>query len=310
MQLIWSKNIQPATYLKATRFSMLQKEFSPIVVDRCSIKEGDKVLDVGCGTGCFVKFLSESTSNVSYYGIERDSNFIENAEKAKGNNSFKIQHGNAFELPYESGFFDAVVSHTFFNCVEFPKIAMKEMIRVAKEDAIIGSVTSVTNSLMLHNKGKYPDEVKWIERLDELQKEFIFCLESVGVGPISLNKGICTEDMPYFFKESGLKDISTLPIAYSFSLSDSNIKYRDKKQYIEDIYKGEIERCLGVRELVGFQEKFNKSYLDEYMELLKKRYEFWINHLDDNSVWDWFSGISILVTGRKRKDEKDNGFTF
>lgn len=298
--MIWSKNVQPALYLKATRFSMLQKEFLPLVLDKCEITNGTQVLDVGCGTGCFAKFLSEGSFGVNYTGIEIDSNFAEKKEIMKGNNTFLWVCGNAYEMPFDNDTFDTIVSHTFFNCVEFPKRALSEMIRVAKKDAIVASVTSVANSNMLHNIGVYPEGLGWPKRLKELQRELMLALESIGIGPTSLNQGVCTEDMPIFFKENGLEEVSTLPLPYSFSLSDTRFTITEKKEYIWNIYQGEIERVEGAKELLGLKKNFSDLKLKEYEELLKVRYEFWMNHLDDNCVWDWFSGLSILVVGKKR----------
>lgn len=42
------------------------------------IREGDKVIDIGCGTGELLRYLP---TNISYYGFDRNSAYIETARK-------------------------------------------------------------------------------------------------------------------------------------------------------------------------------------------------------------------------------------
>lgn len=297
--MIWSEHFQPIEFLRATRFAMLPKEYSPIVVERCNIKPYSKVLDVGCGTGCFAKFLSASTFNVEYTGIDKDRNFINNAERLEVTNTFKLFEGNAYELPFENESFDTVVSHTFFNCIEFPRIAIDEMKRVLKKGGVIGTVTSISNQRMLKYKGNYPDNCEWVDRLNSIERDFIIALEKIGMGPSTINKGLQTEGIPCFFAENNLRDISVLPIAYAFSLSDIKFTLQEKEFYIKNIYIGDCERVDGAMSVQDFKMLFSKEMANEYKELLKKRYMFWESNLSDNKVWDWMSGTSILVTGKK-----------
>jgi cyclopropane fatty-acyl-phospholipid synthase-like methyltransferase len=61
------------------------KRFS--VLHEVGIKDGDSILDVGCGFGDFRSFLAESC-NTDYIGIDMNSDFIEIAKSKHPNSKF------------------------------------------------------------------------------------------------------------------------------------------------------------------------------------------------------------------------------
>lgn len=297
----WSKVVQPPQYLSATRQSYLNIEFSALVAQHCGVFNGSNVLEVGCGNGCFSKYLSREVSNVTFAGLDRDTILLSNGEKVYGNNSIAYVEGSAFELPFNDNEFDAVYSHTFFNCVNLPNMAMGEMKRVVKNGCPITSVTSMSLQYEAWYPGDYPYECKWNDTIPRLMKEMVVALKKLSLDPYSLNCGISTSYMPVFFSKSDLKDISIFPVSRAFSLSDASIDIHDKRQYIENLYVGECARIQGAMEYDGFLAFFSKEKCNEYMRELKERHDFWLDHLDDNKIWDWFGSSSLLVSGYCKK---------
>ncbi len=299
--MLWSQYIQNAHDLDATRQILLNTEWGESLKNRCKIQDSSKVLEIGCGTGCFTEFISKYTQNVDFYGLDRDNNFIKQAKRVKGDNRVHYICCSAYDLPFKDNEFDTVFSFTFFNCVEDPYTSIKELKRAAKKGATISSITAMSfDSTMLYG-GNYPSNCKWNDELKELNKEYMIALEASGLGAHSISKGISTAEMPQFFCENGLKRISIFPLGYAFSLSDASIPYVEKETYIKNLYLGQIKRLDALSNYPKFIGLFPKNKIEFLKELLSKKKNFWLDNLEDNSIWEWVGGSMLLVTGVNEK---------
>ena len=70
----------PKIYSKVTLFLRGKKTTQEFVNKYVKPKAGDKILDIGCGPGDALQFLSE----VEYYGFDMDRGYIETAKKRYG----------------------------------------------------------------------------------------------------------------------------------------------------------------------------------------------------------------------------------
>lgn len=70
------------------------------------VKPGDKVLDLGCGNGRFYGELAYR--GAEYWGLDSSQKLIDIAAKNHPEAQFSV--GSAFDLPYESEFFDKIYS--------------------------------------------------------------------------------------------------------------------------------------------------------------------------------------------------------
>lgn len=98
------------------------------------MKPTDTVLDIGCGQGSLIKFLSDRVYTV--IGIDYPSNRFPNVlTKTSHVNTYYI-YGNAEFIPTTERFDVAVCSHV---CHELsrPQIVLHETYRVLKKDGII-----------------------------------------------------------------------------------------------------------------------------------------------------------------------------
>ncbi len=102
------------------------------------VKEGDKVLDFGCGNGRLLEILKDK--NMSYAGVDVSRKLIDLAKEKYpdfAGNFTKISGSDS--LPFPDDFFNKVVSIAVFH--HFPKKYAKEMAkelyRVMKKDGIL-----------------------------------------------------------------------------------------------------------------------------------------------------------------------------
>ena len=142
----WSSFFQNPEFLEKTRMYILNEDMRDLVTEKLNLRPGMKVLDIGCGTGAFTRYLARSSKAVTFTGLDLDPDFVKEANRLIPDDSsctFDFIQGDATSLPFEANSFDAVVSHTFFNSMPRYREALREMIRVCRENGTIASMTSM-----------------------------------------------------------------------------------------------------------------------------------------------------------------------
>lgn len=132
------------------------------------LNPGEKILDVGCGTGRYAKIFSGN----QYFGVDNNPQYIEYA-KSKNGGIFGVMDAAKLNFPDES--FDYVISIQVFHHLSDEEVrkTVKEMQRVLKGDGkiyITDAVTpSVTNfvgySLFKLDRGKHTRKLSELNKL-------------------------------------------------------------------------------------------------------------------------------------------------
>jgi ubiquinone/menaquinone biosynthesis C-methylase UbiE len=115
----------------AGKFREIGDQQVSLLVDRAGLKEGDKVLDVGCGIGRIALPLSRSFPGLRYSGFDIVSYGVEWAsKKLRGFNSFELKHvdvynsfynprgkesPDAFIFPFPSNHYDLAFATSVFT---------------------------------------------------------------------------------------------------------------------------------------------------------------------------------------------------
>ena len=100
------------------------------------IKEGDKILDLGCGNGRLYELLKNKP--IDYYGIDNSEKLIEIAKSRYPNINFQV--ADALNLPFPENFFDKVVSVAVFHHIPSKDLRLqflKEIKRTLKPGGIL-----------------------------------------------------------------------------------------------------------------------------------------------------------------------------
>lgn len=90
------------------------------------IKKAERVLDVGCGTGLFLREISTQASFV--VGVDFSFNMLKEAKKRF--EGAGLVSADADNLPFLDGSFDLVVSLTLLQNMPYPERTILEMFRV------------------------------------------------------------------------------------------------------------------------------------------------------------------------------------
>ncbi|MGB8706782.1 MAG: methyltransferase domain-containing protein [Dehalococcoidia bacterium] len=115
------------------------KDVRVCVVELSGVKAGDRVLDVGCGTGDQV-FHYEQKGAIAT-GVDRNPNMIELAERNRKRQGFKstFRIASATELPFPDGYFNCASISLALHEMEKDERnkAVSEMKRVVKKKGVL-----------------------------------------------------------------------------------------------------------------------------------------------------------------------------
>jgi SAM-dependent methyltransferase len=137
------------TYIPALRFHFATGLYDPVVrwttreaafkaalVAGLAPRDGERILDLGCGTGTLAIAISRAAPGAAVVGIDADDSTLARAraKQARSGTSVQWQRGLAQELPFRDGAFDAVVSSLFFHHLLRPdkRAALAEIARVIR----------------------------------------------------------------------------------------------------------------------------------------------------------------------------------
>jgi SAM-dependent methyltransferase len=111
------------------------RRLAPLFVTFAGVTEGDRVLDVGSGTGA-LSAVAAAVESVRVTGIEASPAYVRYAqEHADG----RFEVGDALALPFPDDAFDRTVSMLVLNFVPDAAAALQQMIRVTRPGGVVAA---------------------------------------------------------------------------------------------------------------------------------------------------------------------------
>jgi ubiquinone/menaquinone biosynthesis C-methylase UbiE len=112
--------------------SVIDQEEAKLITSMVPAGDGNKLLDVGCGTGHFARLMAKLGYDV--YGLDVSAAMLVEAKKRGGGRYFL---GDAGELPHRDASFYAASAFTLLEFVDDPEGVISEMIRVSKKIVVV-----------------------------------------------------------------------------------------------------------------------------------------------------------------------------
>lgn len=292
----WSVYFQRPEFLEHSRMFLILPEYEPLVRKWCGVRDGIRILDVGCGTGYFTRILTQGGEAVSAVGLDQEEAFIRYARDAAAHLPVEFVLGDALKLPFEDDSFDLVVSHTFFTSISDPEKAMAEMKRVLKPGGMIASITTMSFSPCVIEMGVYPETCTWYKPLQRLTVKLYTAYERLL--PLKTYiPGVKPNKMPRFFADQGLSQICAYPIGKISSWSNAAIPAEQKLAWLALYYRSEADRLAEFMELPEMEAHFSEEDAARFMALLDEKCAWLEANTDENTIWDWNGGTNLLLTG-------------
>jgi ubiquinone/menaquinone biosynthesis C-methylase UbiE len=115
------------------------QRLAPLFIDFAGVDEGEKILDVGCGTGSLTLALARAAELSEIVAIDYSPVFVEEAMRRTTDTRIKVQQADACALPFEGGTFDRALALLVLHFVPDPGQAVTEMRRVVRPGGVIAA---------------------------------------------------------------------------------------------------------------------------------------------------------------------------
>lgn len=118
------------------RWTMPERAFKSALIEQARLEDGQRILDVGCGTGTLLIMMKEACPGIEAVGVDGDPNILGIAgfKIEQGGFSIEVREAMAFELPFPDAHFDRVVSSLVLHhlTTEDKTRALMEIYRVLR----------------------------------------------------------------------------------------------------------------------------------------------------------------------------------
>jgi len=123
------------TFFNAEAYERLMGRWSrrlaPLLIEFAEVREGDRVLDVGSGTGSLALAVN-ATRRSEVVGIDPSAAYVEHARSRTADPRVRFEVGDAQALPYPDSSFDKCLALLVINFIPDARKAVAEMRRVTR----------------------------------------------------------------------------------------------------------------------------------------------------------------------------------
>ncbi len=159
------------------------RELLDLMVANSGVKDGDKVLDIGCGTGLLtLKFLQKADCSVT--GVDYSGEMLrilkDKIQKLRLQDRVALRLMDAGSLKFKSNVFDKVISSVTLHHLKHKLPALKTILKILKPGGVL-----IIGEVDMDTTGAHTDIRRFKRILRVLEQEWIAALKDPGVGAFS-----------------------------------------------------------------------------------------------------------------------------
>jgi ubiquinone/menaquinone biosynthesis C-methylase UbiE len=115
------------------------QRLAPPFIEFAGLADGERILDVGCGTGSLTFALAKSADLAQIAAIDFSPVFVAEAQRRNTDPRIDIAQGDACDLPFAAGAFDRALALLVLHFVPEPGKAVAEMRRVVRPGGVVAA---------------------------------------------------------------------------------------------------------------------------------------------------------------------------
>lgn len=295
MNTYWSQYVQKTEELYLSRSLKFHQGNMDQWIDAMQLRDGMKILEVGCAGGLLCHRLKERLPGAELTGVDLDTGHIDFARRKA--RELKLQcsfaEGDATRLPFEDGLFDVCYSHTVINFCD-PEKFVGEQYRVLKP----GGRIVIMN---VYQRGFKPEE--WIPTDDCEEKELFDKIWAAASD--NQNSQIKRyEDRPekYFvhLAEQGFENLSidaVASVSYApdcWNISDELARAQINEDRVSELSSVEKAYAMAPNAL-------SREEHQTLLDMINRRYDRRILQYENGEKdWKFRIATTVLISGTKR----------
>jgi SAM-dependent methyltransferase len=178
------------------RYSAL---LSPRLADVAGVRNGQRVLDVGCGPGALTAELVQRVGPAAVSAVDPSEPFV--AAARERHPSVTVERASAERLPFPDDAFDAALAQLVVHFMSDPSAGVAEMRRVTRRDGVVAAC------VWDHAGGQGPLSAFW-----DVAREL-----DPDVDDESRLVGVREGDLTRLFDSAGLRDVEETALSVSLA---------------------------------------------------------------------------------------------
>jgi SAM-dependent methyltransferase len=192
------------------RYSSL---LSPQLADLARVRDGQRVIDIGCGPGALTSELVRRLGPTNVAAVDPSLSFVEAA--AIRNPGVDVRESSAEHLPFEDATFDAALAQLVVHFMIDPVAGLSEMARVTRPGGVVAA------SVWDHGGGQGPLGTFW-NAARELDP---------GVNDESNLAGVREGHLVELFRAAGLNEVTS-------AVLDASLEHQTFEEWWEPFTRG------------------------------------------------------------------------
>lgn len=301
---IWKAEQRPDTF--ESRAHRFREDMRPLFYQWLGIGPESSVLDGGCGSGVFTRYLAGGLTTGHITGFDINEGFLRygraKARELGLTGRMTLQIADGYGLPYMDGSFDAVTNYTYIGVLSDLLAGMMELKRVCRAGGVVSCVIAANTLPCAAWQGGYP-----FEGAQELQR--LAALENVIFGSFVRKPSDWKQSehwdafrYPKLFEACGLQDIRMYPFGHLFCYSDAAYPLEYRRELALRETREEMdwlkERYAGKGGLYA-EHGFSRPDYDRLAVLMETKLSYLEAHFGEDHSYEWHGGFNVIVTGRK-----------
>jgi SAM-dependent methyltransferase len=115
------------------------RRLAPVFVDHAGVAAGERLLEVGCGTGSLTFHLASTVAFAELTAIDYADVYVAAARARNGDARIRFEQGDASALRFPDARFDRALSQLVLHFVADPAAAVAEMRRVTRPGGVVAA---------------------------------------------------------------------------------------------------------------------------------------------------------------------------